>query len=765
MKRLLLALLFVSTAYAQPALQSTAYSRYFLLSTNAMDGVKRLGVQVDNLTQLLALNVAGSSAATTAGPTNVWMAGRSSANDGGQGWFYALREILAADTNLGTIFRSTANTNVIWYRQYSGPLNVQWFGAVGNGSTDNTAAIQSAYDSLTTGLGGPGGGVLYFPIAGGSYKFNLTVLQNNLILQGDASGMGSGGGTVIAPYDNTLPIVTIGNDSGYVKGFQAKDFTALGANSSMGFAFMGGSYQCKLDTIAFSGFTNSIFCSGGTNKECSLIDLKDVFITCPAYGSAVRGVYAEMPTNGTKWCTAITLRGASHVNGNSTSGYAVETAGTSVDLGGTYFDVHDQHGLLLSYVFGASNPNYSVPYYTGDGTTLDSGGATNRSVTIGYTNTWSAASDWFRSYGISLGGYAEMSDGSVHPLPPRAGYYQTQSSYPSFWGNSSWVPSGYDRWSDTNRISVTSAQHMEVRAGQSIRLIPDPLQAAYIFGNPYSYLRLETTTYGKYAELYSNTNGDFNVLPASGGGSTYFRDDAGTQRLALIDGGAINLYPESGVALVYGPSVDFRLQNSTANKKIDMYVDSSGNLELRPTDGTSIELMNSAANVIVATRSAGAVIDIREDPTSTGIPLIFLQATTDRRTYMEFYNGNSFVQRYRFGMDPDNVLNKRIGLYDGSASAMRNWTSTNGIWTSNLGIGSLAVATATPTATGWTNSTESVHILYVTAATGAALLDNAGNTEFSGVTIAAFTPIRIQPSGKFTGTAITYATGAEAHAW
>lgn len=88
-----------------------------------------------------------------------------------------------------------------------------------------------------------------------------------------------------------------------------------------------------------------------------------------------------------------------------------------------------------------------------------------------------------------------------------------------------------------------------------------------------------------------------------------------------------------------------------------------------------------------------------------------------------------------------------------------------GVTLSTAGFGSHSVTTGSPTSTGWTNSTTVNQILYVTAATGASLTDNAGNTEFSGVTIANFTPVRIQPNGAFVGTGVTYATGSGAHAW
>ena len=90
--------------------------------------------------------------------------------------------------NGGTIFNG-------WVRQYDGAVNVKWFGAVGDGATDDTASIQSAIDNTV--------GKVYIPK--GVFLLSSTIkLKIETILIGDGAGAYfSGGGydriTVLKP--------------------------------------------------------------------------------------------------------------------------------------------------------------------------------------------------------------------------------------------------------------------------------------------------------------------------------------------------------------------------------------------------------------------------------------------------------------------------------------------------------------------------------------------------------------------------------------
>lgn len=77
--------------------------------------------------------------------------GYAAVNDGGGGMFVYSPTAVAAD-NDGTIVEPS-NGIGRWFRVFSGPLNVRWFGATGNDVTDDTASIQAALDSAATGNG------------------------------------------------------------------------------------------------------------------------------------------------------------------------------------------------------------------------------------------------------------------------------------------------------------------------------------------------------------------------------------------------------------------------------------------------------------------------------------------------------------------------------------------------------------------------------------------------------------------------------------
>lgn len=115
------------------------------------------------------------------------MLGRTTAGDGGQGFFRWVSgdqsANVTADTQTGVWVppdSDATGASGAWKRQYSGPVNVRWFGATGDGATNDTTAIQAAIDyvaALTYG------GTVIFPH--GDYLCGDVILKHKVRLQGE----------------------------------------------------------------------------------------------------------------------------------------------------------------------------------------------------------------------------------------------------------------------------------------------------------------------------------------------------------------------------------------------------------------------------------------------------------------------------------------------------------------------------------------------------------------------------------------------------
>lgn len=119
----------------------TVLNEYLETAHNA-DGTLKLDVQT--IDDLKAIDVT-----TLTDKQQALVAGYYAPGDGGGGQFYYDAGASDAD-NAGTIIAPTAGSGR-WKRIYSGAVNVMWFGAKGDGTTDDTAAVQAALTAATVG--------------------------------------------------------------------------------------------------------------------------------------------------------------------------------------------------------------------------------------------------------------------------------------------------------------------------------------------------------------------------------------------------------------------------------------------------------------------------------------------------------------------------------------------------------------------------------------------------------------------------------------
>ncbi len=161
---------------------NTSYSalNQSAVSTDASySGLNPADVSVTNI-NIDASSIAGLRAMN---PTTVGVAdllGYATPGDGGGGMFTWSSTSTAAD-NAGTVVAPagyTASTPGRWLRQYGGAIDVRWFGATGNGTTDDTAALQGA---LTAAAATPGGATVN---AAPGATYLVSYAGNKVVIQG-----------------------------------------------------------------------------------------------------------------------------------------------------------------------------------------------------------------------------------------------------------------------------------------------------------------------------------------------------------------------------------------------------------------------------------------------------------------------------------------------------------------------------------------------------------------------------------------------------
>ena len=153
-----------------------------------------------------SINALRTAFPTPSIPTNgeYIVGGYAGPGDGGGGtfvWVPATYATIQPDDD-GIAIRTPAGTTAhslgYFLRQFSGPINVRWFGAKGDGTTDDTAAVHAARDSSAFA----NNGTLYFPkgIYKGAFEFEYINSNHNEI-----NIIGDGQGTILKPNGQTRP--------------------------------------------------------------------------------------------------------------------------------------------------------------------------------------------------------------------------------------------------------------------------------------------------------------------------------------------------------------------------------------------------------------------------------------------------------------------------------------------------------------------------------------------------------------------------------
>jgi Phage tail repeat like/Pectate lyase superfamily protein len=151
--------------------------------------------------------------------------GYYSAFDGGGGLFYWDESDTTSTADGATILNvSGGNASGRWKRDWIGAISPRWFGARGNGTSDDTAPMQACFDRAKAGRY-----PIYIPA--GIYKCNIVSSSGLLVIEGASTAE-----TVLRAQDSNLPILTIRDNLPHAENFYGNAFITSGQIKNITFA-------------------------------------------------------------------------------------------------------------------------------------------------------------------------------------------------------------------------------------------------------------------------------------------------------------------------------------------------------------------------------------------------------------------------------------------------------------------------------------------------------------------------------------------------
>jgi hypothetical protein len=158
----------------------------------ARDALAGSLISVPNIAALRAVT------STTVSNSQVYVLGYYQASDNGEGAFVYIASDTTSADNGGTIIIDASNRR--WYRETEGlPLNVLWFGARGDGSTDDSATFQATVTAAVAAHVG-----VRIPGVADSYRIGTTITVAGAL---DISG--DGVNSNLFPISSTMTIFTV----------------------------------------------------------------------------------------------------------------------------------------------------------------------------------------------------------------------------------------------------------------------------------------------------------------------------------------------------------------------------------------------------------------------------------------------------------------------------------------------------------------------------------------------------------------------------
>lgn len=241
----------------------------------------------------------------------------------------------ASTTTLGKFLRDDAT-----WANPSFSFNVKAYGAVGDGVTDDTAAILACYNALVA-FGR--GGTIFFPA--GQYKFSSfpTISVPSVIIKGEGRSASGNQGTIFRPSNTTGNDIVINEQ--YVWLEDLAIIPTVRKTQDFAIVFQNTSFQCGINRLLIQNGFHGIIVTGGSEIHVQEIHMRSMlgsqgivaFSTTGTFGMNISSFVADNPyplPYGTVKTWAITTAfNANDIIINNGNIYQCSTGGTSAGAG------------------------------------------------------------------------------------------------------------------------------------------------------------------------------------------------------------------------------------------------------------------------------------------------------------------------------------------------------------------------------------------------------------------------------------------------
>lgn len=318
---------------------------------------KDLTVTVDTIADLRSISYPANT---------VWASGYHTKNDGAFGsHIFRLKGVKTTEIdNGGTIIIATiGGTDYVYELQYDGAVNVRWFGAKGDGVTDDTTAIQSALNIYYD---------IYVP-NGTYYITNLFMRSNNSI-----TGENRNGTLFIANTGASLPAIS---DKGTNLIFN--NFTLQSYSTGIGFGFAPysgstwtGNDSSTYENLIIKGFEFGLREQRTVFNRYSNLQFRQNKYSIAFTQNSGTAPYIWNNTGANGWFNNNLIFENILLDGNN-NGYAGKIIGDNISINGIQCSNYSGYGLLLGDSNYSTLGNYIIEnYYEEFATTV----ATDRAI-------------------------------------------------------------------------------------------------------------------------------------------------------------------------------------------------------------------------------------------------------------------------------------------------------------------------------------------------------------------------------------------------